>query len=173
MVHPHPAQSRPDLPVPGPGGRAPVARFVDQLALLGVFVLALGTGLLVAEGGSTAVGVGGGIVGGIVVTLVCLFVEVRLMVRAGTTLGLFVLGVRTDPRRDVHWYDDAADWFFSFWPDLVLAPLARLVGGRRADRERPFVRDPRARSAGGRLGRLVLVAAVLASPLPLVAAVLA
>lgn len=153
-----------------------VAGFLDQLVVLGVFLLGFGAGLLRADtggsGGAIAAGLGLGIVG----ALVCLVVQGWLAVRLGSTAGLFLRGIRFDPDSPVHWFDDAADWLLFFWRNVVLAPMVWLVdrvSRRRDERGTGFVPDPRARTGGGRLARVLLAVLLIATPLPFVLAVLA
>lgn len=155
-----------------------LAGFLDQMAFLGIIVFCIGIGLLRAEtsgGSGAAAGIGIGI-GGLGV-LIGLFVQIRLMVRHGTSAGLFLLGIRFDPRDPVHWFDDAADWLLTFWRNVVFAPLAWLVNkmsrSSNDEQDSGFVPDPRAHSGGGRLARAALALLLLATPLPFVLAVLA
>lgn len=156
---------------PVPTGTALLAGLLDQLFFLAVVLAGVGTALLVADSGdgSSGVAIGVGIGAAVVGALVLFLVQLRVAVRAGSTAGLFVIGLRFDPSRPVHWHDDAADWLLAYWPNLVLMPLARLVSRRDRSAENGIVPDPRTRTGGARVARLLLAAALVASPVPLLA----
>lgn len=150
-----------------------LAGALDQLVLIAVAVLGFGAGLLAAEsgGGGTAISIGIGTgLGGLVA---CVVVQIRVAVRTGVTAGLFLLGMRLDPSRPIHWADDAGEWLLAFWEHVVLLPLISLMDrltGRERDGVDGIEWDARARRGGSRLARLLLAAALLASPVPLVLA---
>lgn len=152
-----------------------LAGALDQLLFLGIFLAGLGAGLLLAQRGEgSSLPIGLGIGAGIVGALVCLFVQIRLAVRSGSTVGLFLVGCRFDPATPVDWYDDAVDWLLLFWRNLLLAPVdwlfARFSRRDRDGRSTGFIRDPRALTGAGRVWRAVLAVLLIASPLPLVLA---
>lgn len=159
-------------PTPRPPGTPLVllAGALDQLVFLAVALLGFGGGLLAAEsgGGGAAIGIGiGAALGGIVV---CVVVQILVAVRTGVTAGLFLLGLRLDPGKPVHWADDAGEWLLAFWQHLVLLPFVSLLDrltGRERNGVDGIVRDHRARRVGSLLARLLLAAVLLASPVPL------
>lgn len=154
-----------------------LAGALDQLFLVGIFLLGFGTGYLVAElGEGSGASIGLGVGAGLVLPVACVIAEIRLAVTTGSTAGLFLLGLRFDPRQEVDWADDAASWLLEFWPNVLLLPLVRIVDRvtrrRQDERGLGFVRDPRARTGRARLARLLLALLLMASPVPLVLAVL-
>ncbi len=153
------------------------AGLLDQLVFVATFVLGLGSGLLLDErGGPSPLSIGLGIALGFLGAMVVLVVQTRLAVRHGSTAGLFLLGVRFDPRVEVHWFEDAMDWLLTYWQNLVLVPVVWLV--RTASRDRDdaatgLVPDPRTHRPGARVARAALALLLVAASVPLVLAVLA
>lgn len=168
---PHPPPWQPAPPRrPVPAGRVLLAGFLDQVVLVAVFLLLLGTGLLLDDL-DVAVSLGPFVLGAILAPLLLMAAEIVLLVRTGSSAGSFLVGARMARGAPVHWHDDAGDWFVSFWPNLVLLPFARIVGGARRVAEGPaWVDDPRARTAPGRIARLLLAGAMLTGPAVVAAA---
>lgn len=154
-----------------------LAGALDQLVFLGIFFLCFGTGYLLTEpGDGIGLAIGLGVGTGVTLSVVCVIAEIRLAVTTGSTAGLFLLGLRFDPRQEVDWYDDAADWLLLYWRNLLLLPVVWVVDRvtRRLLDEHGlgFVPDPRARTPRARLTRMLLALLLVASPVPFVLAVL-
>ncbi|GAA5152618.1 hypothetical protein GCM10023340_33230 [Nocardioides marinquilinus] len=144
-------------------GRAWLAGLADQAVLVGFFLLALGTALLLPDSS------GEGLRAGLVVTaavgaLVLMLVECWCLVVRRATVGLWLAGVRGSRSVRVG-LDDALEHFAYFWPSTVLLVAGSLFGDRGPS---GLVHDPRGSISPW--ARAVGWVVLLASPVPLVVA---
>lgn len=136
-----------------------MAGLLDQITFAGFFLLCFGLALLLDElDGEGRVFLVVGLFTAIFGLVALMFVESWWAKRRGTTVGLWVLGLRFDPRESAD-FADAFEGFFYFWPGTVLLPLTRLLGA--APENSGVVRDPR---QGGRGTRGLLFILIITSP---------
>lgn len=160
------------------GWRVVAAQALDQVVLAAFAVFWFGLGIHLFQVFDSGALLGVCLFTAILGSALLGFLETRFAMGLGATLGLFLAALRFDPSDppDAH---EASAWLFEFWLGVVLAPIVvplrwlldKLLPNRGwEDPGQGIFRDPRARTPGGRIARLVLAFLIVASPLPLVLA---
>lgn len=162
---PPPPPPPPHLPVagrPAPAAYVWVAGLLDQVVLVSFLVTWLGLGLASTEAGAPQAVLVGCLFVAIFGTPGLVLLESWWASRRGSTVGHFVLGVRVDPSQRSGVLEVVEDYFFYFWPNLVLSPFTRLVGAGTTTV--PPVRDPGYRTTAARCARAAVGVLVVVAP---------